>query len=200
MYVISINNLTKKYHRKVVFSNFSLTIKAGDAVFLVGNNGSGKTTFLKCLLNLIKYQGEIDDQRVSYSYCPEKLVLPDYLTLRDFLVLMGKVKKVAVDEKTLWAKLAYYLHRFKLEEHLDKYLIKLSQGTRQKVLIILTLIVDAEVYLFDEPLNGLDQNSRLVFYEELKRLHQNNKTIIISTHHLASFRFPEKVIVNFNRL
>lgn len=198
MSVINISHLSKKYRHQMVIKDLSLVFNQGELIFLIGRNGSGKTTFIKCLLNLINYQGKIENHHLTFSYCPEKLILPDYLTLIDFLTLMGKVK--GINEETLTLKINYYVSQFHLAEHLDKYLIKLSQGTKQKLLLILTLMVESDVYIFDEPLNGLDQSSRLFFYEELRRLQGISKTIIISTHNLSSFRFPEKVIVDFNSL
>ena len=165
---------------------------------MVGNNGSGKSTFIKCLLKLIKYEGNVEDQNISYSYCPEKLIFPDYLTIGDFLSLFGKVKNI--DKESLSVKLDYYYNKFNLREHLDKYLIKLSKGTKQKLLIILTLMVDADVYIFDEPLNGLDRTTRRTFYEELRKLHQASKIVIISTHHLSSYRFKNRKVIDFNNL
>ena len=84
MSVINITNLSKKYRNLVVFNDLTITFIPGDMIFLVGNNGSGKSTFIKCLLKLIKYEGNVEDQNISYSYCPEKLIFPDYLTIGDF--------------------------------------------------------------------------------------------------------------------
>lgn len=198
MSVINITNLSKKYRNLVVFNDLTITFVSGDMIFLVGNNGSGKSTFIKCLLKLIKYEGNVEDQNISYSYCPEKLIFPDYLTIGDFLSLFGKVKNI--DKESLSVKLDYYYNKFNLREHLDKYLIKLSKGTKQKLLIILTLMVDADVYIFDEPLNGLDRTTRRTFYEELRKLHQTSKIVIISTHHLSSYRFKNRKVIDFNNL
>ena len=61
-------------------------------------------------------------------------------------------------------------------------------------------MVDADVYIFDEPLNGLDRTTRRTFYEELRKLHQTSKIVIISTHHLSSYRFKNRKVIDFNNL
>jgi ABC-2 type transport system ATP-binding protein len=75
----------------------------------------------------------------------------------------------------------YYCTKFKLDKR--KTLTKLSKGMHQKVLIIQSLIHDAKLYIFDEPLNGLDDYSQNIFFEIINNIKRNNKTLLITTHY-----------------
>ena len=85
MLEVTINNLTKHYGKNEVLNNVNMTFDSNSYNFLVGENGSGKSTLIKCILDEINYQGEIDKKGYKITYAPEKIVLPDYVTLHNFL-------------------------------------------------------------------------------------------------------------------
>jgi ABC-type multidrug transport system ATPase subunit len=197
MYAIRIEGLTKSYRAVKVLDNLNVEVNTGELVLLTGKNGSGKSTFIKCLLNLVKKDGEITCGLMRFAYCPEKVILPDYISVYDFLYLLGRVRRI--NEDVLNARLGHYLKLFRLMNHQDKSVLSLSQGTRQKLLLIQTLMAEADVYIFDEPLNGLDSESRRIFVSEVKRLLKYQKTVIIATHHPGTYRMPEKRVICFDK-
>lgn len=188
--------LSKSYRDIRVLDNLDLTINAGEMVLLTGKNGSGKSTFIKCLLNLVRKDGEIISKDLTFSYCPEKVILPDYVTVYDFLYLLGRVRRIKGD--ILNERLGHFLKLFRLMIHQDKLVISLSQGTRQKLLIVQALMAEAEVYIFDEPLNGLDSESRRTFISQVRRLLRDQKTVIIATHHPGTYRMADKKVICFD--
>lgn len=190
---VNIKNLTKKYGKKTIISKLTISLDSENYIFIQGSNGSGKSTLAKCLCNLLPYQGTIDKGPHQISYCPEKVILPDYLSVYEFLSLMGMVKNIPLF--TVAKRLNYYLKLFAIEQYQDRLLRQLSLGTRQKVLIINALIDEQDIYIFDEPLNGLDANSAPLFIGEIKRLKESGKMIIISTHHPAIYQFDEAFII-----
>lgn len=181
--LIQVNNLTKKYHHHTIFKNVNLKLESSNIYIVDGQNGVGKSTFLKCLCGLIKYTGEIKINK-SISYVPEKVILPAYIKTIDFLTIMLKVKTNVTFSKI---KIIDYLNKFKIEQYKDKYIYTLSLGTKQKLLIIMALIEDKDIYLFDEPLNGLDYKSIQIFKEEIVRLRKQGKLIIIVSHDKSIF-------------
>ena len=195
MLEVTINNLTKHYGKNEVLNNVNMTFDSNSYNFLVGENGSGKSTLIKCILDEINYQGEIDKKGYKIAYAPEKIVLPDYVTLHNFLVLLGlnKIKKI----KEVNELIDYYLQIFNIEKYKNKLICELSKGTRQKIILIQTLMDSSDVYIFDEPLSGLDIESRKNFMEELKKLKRKSKIIIISTHYLNQYKFKYKKVFNF---
>ena len=117
---IKIDKLTKKYGKKIVYQNLNLTINNEKINFLVSPNGTGKSTLIKCILNLITYNGSITSNLLLYAYCPEKVQLPEFLKVKDFLNLFDvnfdKVKEL--------------LKKFKINEQL--LFRNLSKGMNQK--------------------------------------------------------------------
>jgi ABC-2 type transport system ATP-binding protein len=196
MSAIKTIRLSKSYRHIRVLDNLNVTINAGEMGLLTGKNGSGKSTFIKCLLNLVRKDGEIIAEDLTFSYCPEKVILPDYVTVYDFLYLLGRVRRIKED--ILNERLGHFLKLFKLMIHQDKMVISLSQGTRQKLLIVQTLMAEAEVYIFDEPLNGLDAESRRTFIFQVKGLLRDKKTVIIATHHPGTYRMADKKVICFD--
>lgn len=179
---INIINLTKKYNNFLVFNNLNLNFKNDFINFLVSENGSGKSTLIKCILKLTKFKGEITTNCKTMSYCPDKINLPDFITIEYFLSLFN------IDQN----KATVLLSQFKLKKEL--HVNELSKGMHQKLLIIQCLCKDADVYLFDEPLNGLDKNSENIFLKEITELFHKNKLIIISSHQIEHyFNMPLKI-------
>ncbi len=190
-----INNLTKKYGKNEVFKNINLTFDSKYYNFLVGENGSGKSTLIKCILNEVNYIGNIDRKDYIFSYAPEKILLPDYITLRNFLslLLLSKIKKIQNVNEIV----EYYLTLFNISKYKNTLINELSKGTRQKIILIQTLMATGDVYIFDEPLSGLDEESRNKFMDELRKLKRKSKIIIISTHHLNQYNFKSKKVYQF---
>ena len=78
--------------------------------------------------------------------------------------------------------------------------MKLSKGNRQKVNLIQALLGESDIYIFDEPLSGLDDITKDVFIDEVKRLRKNSKLIVISTHYLKDYRFRIRNIIQMGKL
>lgn len=124
---ILIIDLTKKYKEKTIIKNKSLTIDGDNYNFLIGPNGTGKTTFIKCLLGEIKYEGKIEKNNLTIAYAPENLVMPDYVTMYDFLKLLY-LNKVQSNE-CIDSKIIYYLELFSIKDYKDMLICKLSKGS-----------------------------------------------------------------------
>lgn len=181
-------NLTKKYRNNVVLKNLNLNFSNDKINFLVSANGSGKSTLIKCILNLTKYKGKIITNCKVKSYCPEKINLPDFITIKYFLSLFN------IDHQ----KANILLNKFNLKS--DLKVSQLSKGMHQKILIIQCLCKEADAYLFDEPLNGLDLNSKLILIDEINKLYKRKKLIIISSHHIEHYKHLEINICNLSKV
>ena len=149
---ILIIDLTKKYKEKTIIKNKSLTIDGDNYNFLIGPNGTGKTTFIKCLLGEIKYEGKIEKNNLTIAYAPENLVMPDYVTMYDFLKLLY-LNKVQSNE-CIDSKIIYYLELFSIKDYKDMLICKLSKGTKQKIVLIQALFCAVTVAAEDIHLDG----------------------------------------------
>lgn len=186
-------DISKNYGNNVVLKSFNYKFTNQAINFIIGTNGVGKSTLISCILEFIKYQGIINHNLGKIVYQPEKVILPDYMKVKSYLYLIGKIHREDVSEK-----INRLIKLFGLEEALSNDLIALSKGMRQKVLLIQTLMISSDAYIFDEPLNGLDPVSQNIFVEEIKRLHQEQKLIIIITHFIEQYHLEPNNIIDLN--
>lgn len=195
---IKINELTKIYDfgfkKNIVFEKINLIFNSDKIHFLIGPNGSGKSTLIKCILNLIDYKGEILISSNKIAYSPEKLIMPDYLTVNQFLKTLLIAKHQ--NEENIQEKISLYLNYFGIKKYENTNLVKLSKGTKQKINLLQAILEQADIYIFDEPLSGLDKESKKTFKQIICDLKKQDKLIIISTHHLEDYRFRNKNIID----
>ena len=193
MKYIKCSNVSKEYKNNIVLNNFNYTFTNEFINFLQGANGTGKTTLILCILDFLKYKGIIERNFKKIVFQPEKVVLPDYLTVEKYFKILLKY----------YHQNSYNMERlieiFDMKPNINKDIINLSKGMRQKVLIIQTLMIDSDCYIFDEPLSGLDPVSQNIFMNEISKLFDNKKLIIIITHFPKQYNFNNKLIIDFNK-
>ena len=190
--MIDIQHLEKYYDKKHAVKGISLTIQPGEIVGSVGPNGAGKSTTVKILTGLIaasegnafingfSIKEHPVEVKKSIGYVPETGALYESLTAWEYLELIADLHYI---ERPVFEKRAgEFLELFGLSEEKNKRLSGFSKGMRQKVLIAAALLHDPPVLLFDEPLNGVDANTALVFKQLLRRLSQRGKTILFCSH------------------
>ncbi len=187
--MISFNNVEKFFKKDKVLDNISFEINNGDFVIIEGQNGSGKTTIINLMLKLIDLdkndRGDIYNDFENISYYPERFNLPSLIKSHDFLYTY--FNNIATKDE-----IDFYIDRYKLE---NKYICNLSKGNTLKIGIIKTLLEQSELYIFDEPLNGLDEESKRLLAEDLMALKKLSKTIIVVTHDKSVFmEYKSKLI------
>ena len=188
--ILEIQNLTKYYGETLGVQNLNLSLNSGEIFGFIGPNGAGKSTTIRCIMNLInKTEGKvlIDGKeftkndigiKAKIGYLPSEINLYDDFTVKEMLDFHEKYYK-----KDLHQKRVDLVSRFKLDE--NKKIEDLSLGNLKKLGIILTFMIDAEIYILDEPISGLDPIMQNVFYSLLKEEKEKGKTIFYSTHVLS---------------
>ena len=173
------NELLKADFTKIISKHQKLNIKdfyatRGEIISITGDNGVGKTTFLKTLLGLSSYnKGNIHYlSNIKISSALDLKQLYEYLTGRQAL----KMQQILDNANS--SKINNYIHIFQMDEYIDKKISTYSLGMKRRLLILNTLIVDADIYLLDEPTNGLSQNFLEILGELLNDIKNRNKTII----------------------
>ena len=193
-------NLSRKQQRiertnarqKVAVDNLSFTAYRGEIFGLLGPNGAGKTTTLRMLSTLIRpdsgdatvdgYSIVSDPAKVrsKIAFLTSELKLEDFFTpnyLFDFFSqLHGVDSAVAAERK------AQLFSRFGIDKFAEVKVANLSTGMKQKVSIVISLVHDPDIIIFDEPTNGLDVLTARVVTDFLRELRSKGKTIILSTH------------------
>lgn len=188
---IAINNLTKAYGKDKGIFDLNLVLESGEVNLIIGKNGSGKTTLLKCIMKLVKYTGKIDKRRLKMGYAPENFIMPEYFTVEEFLVNIGRIKGVA--KPYLINETYDYFDIFNMEKYRHKLIKTLSNGTKQKLNLIQALIHEPKIIILDEPLVSLDEESQKHLLKILNHL-AKSRLVIISTHN------PDKFKTRFKRI
>ncbi len=193
--MIQVNNLVKSYNGKVVLDIPELTIPKGECFGLVGNNGAGKTTFFRLVLDLIiadngwvKSKGmDVRESEEWKSYTGSFLdegFLIGFLTPAEYFEFLGKLSKKTKPE--VYMELERYnglLNGEAVDE--KKYIRKLSRGNQKKVGIVAALFTRPEILILDEPFANLDPTSVSRLIRTLNGLKKEwNPTMLISSHNL----------------
>lgn len=183
---IVIRNFKKKYHNCDI--KIDHLILDNKVTLFIGHNGSGKSTLLKAMANLISFRGDISPN-LSYSYMPENPCFPKDTTVNNFLSKLYQLNKNDYDYKGL-------LTNFSLEEKLHEKISTLSKGMQSKLNLIQCLMQSSDIYLLDEPLSGLDEESVKILVEYIVK---SEKRYIVSSHIENPFRTLSYGVVYFDQ-
>lgn len=180
-------NLYKSYGQIKALDNVNFTIEKGRIVGLLGTNGSGKTTLIKIINELlVPSSGEIlingnkpgIESKKIISYLPERTYLPDDKKVKEIINYFEDFYKDFNKERAL-----------KLLKELDidkeSKLKQLSKGTREKVQLVLVMSRDADLYVLDEPIGGVDPVARDKILDLILKNFKEGASILISTHLIA---------------
>jgi len=193
--MIEVKDLTKDYSGTVVLDINELFIKEGESFGLVGNNGAGKTTFFRLILDLIRANsGQVLSKQVDVkstndwkyytgSYLDQRFLI-DFLTPEEYFDFLGGVHGLSKEDLD---KFYTDFEEFFNDEILDKkkYVRDLSQGNKQKVGIAAALMAKPEILVLDEPFNGLDPSTQIRLINLLNDLKKEKRvTMLISSHDL----------------
>jgi ABC-2 type transport system ATP-binding protein len=188
--IIEISGVTKSYDGFVAVDNLSLAVPEGSIYGFIGPNGSGKTTTIRMIMNILYpdsgsirvFGEEQSGGNISgIGYLPEERGLYRKMQLRELIQFHGELKKVADPGK----EADYWLNRFDLTPWAKKKVETLSKGMSQKVQFIITIIDKPAVVILDEPFSGLDPVNAEVIREVILDLRKSGSTVIFSTHDMS---------------
>lgn len=185
--MVSVKNLTKKYGEFRAVDDLSFEVRRGEAVALWGPNGAGKTTAIRCLLGLVRCQGDIvvagkdlrkegKAVRLSLGYVPQELALYDDLSATDSLAFYASLKGVPS------VNVAKVLEEVGMVAHSGKRVSELSGGMKQRLALAAALLADPPLLVLDEMTSNLDAEARATFRKLLERQKSNGKTILFTSH------------------
>lgn len=189
MLALSVKDLSKCYSKHKVLDNVSLEIQPGELVALVGPNGSGKTTFLNAIANVINMDsGTVEilgkpNTDVSiyhkYSYMIDNTVLYGYLTGLDHLKFVCETRKLKKES------IRNAVETVGIQAFITKKVKEYSLGMKQQLLFAMAIINEPEFLVLDEPFNGLDPTTIIKVRKILMELREKGTTVFLSSHNLA---------------
>ena len=191
MNAIEIKNLTVAYGENIALENFNLDVEVGSLVALVGPNGAGKSTLIKTILKFLKQiTGKIKINGKNLAYVPQRNSVDwDFpTTLFDVVEMgcygrVGLFKRVNKKEKQ---KVFKAIEQVGMLDFKDRQISELSGGQQQRAFIARALVQEADIYLMDEPFQGVDSTTEKSIVDILKKLKSEGKTLIVVHHDLQT--------------
>jgi len=188
--MLELENITKSYSNHIAVDNLSLAVPKGSIYGFIGPNGSGKTTTIRMIMNILYPDSGIirifgKEHTGSHldriGYLPEERGLYRKMKVKELVSFYGELKRVEkpAKETDLW------LEKFDLTKWAGKKVETLSKGMSQKVQFIITVINKPEIIILDEPFSGLDPVNSEIIKEIILDLRNNGSTILFSTHDMA---------------
>jgi ABC-2 type transport system ATP-binding protein len=190
--VLEAVHLTKRYASLPAVQDLSFSMRPGQVLGCLGPNGSGKSTTVKMLTGLLQptrgvvqfdghnIQDNLEAYRKHLGYVPEEPNLYPYLTGWEYLELIGSLRGMA--QPNLEAKIHSLLELFSLHPQRHASIGSYSKGMRQRILLIAAIMDDPDIFIFDEPLSGLDVTSALIFKNLVQALGQQGKLVFYCSH------------------
>ncbi len=187
MNVIELQGITKRFDSLTAVDNLSLNVPEKSVYGFIGPNGSGKTTTIRMIMNILYpdsgklflFGREHSGARVdNVGYLPEERGLYKKMKVSDLLRFHGELK----NGKNLKNEIAYWLKKLDLTDYANKKVETLSKGMSQKLQFIVTIIDRPALIILDEPFSGLDPVNAEILRSSILELQQEGATVIFSTH------------------
>jgi len=200
---IEAKNVNFGYGEKQILKDFSLKIGSGEIIGIIGQSGSGKSTFLKLITGVVNksHKGSIEifgknkkTNKTKIGYVPQEVSFISELTISENIEVFGKLQGMTKSQSLKSAK--PILDLMHLTDYIKSNPENLSGGQKVRVNILLSILHNPEIIILDEPFVGLDYYNRKLlwfFFEELKK---QGKTLIMTTHMLSEIeKYANKIYV-----
>ena len=207
-FAIEIKNLSFSYENENILENLSMQVEKGKFALIIGENGAGKTTLIRLILNQLKdYRGEIKilSDSIEKSNHYKDLAYISQSSVQSYKLFPTNVKEVIQNHIKFLNKsydIDKLLKDFDLLDVKYHALCDLSGGQIQRLALILAFIKDAKLLILDEPTAAIDMKFSRDFYERLKNLTNNGKTILMISHDykLASIFSDEVFHLSYKKI
>lgn len=199
--LLEVRDLRKRFGRVRAVDGVSFSLPAGQALALAGSNGAGKTTIIKCLLGLYRFQGDMSLggldirrfgklARLRVGYVSQEQAFDEDVSAQAVTAFFARIRGVAL------RRVGEVLSVVGLKEHATKRVGALSGGMKQRLALAVALLSDPPLLVLDEPTSNLDAAARRAFLELLAELKRAGKTILFTTHRTGEIAaLADRVIV-----
>jgi ABC-2 type transport system ATP-binding protein len=204
--VLEIRNLVRYYGDLLAVDDLTLQVRKGEVFGFLGPNGAGKTTSIRMMCGLLRpTSGEVlingerissagsRSQRPRVGICPQEIILWNKLTCYEQLVFMGRMYDIP--GKTARDRADLLLDQIGLREKRNKLASTLSGGMKRRLNVIMAIIHEPEIVVFDEPEAGLDPQSRVMVRDFIQQT-SAERTVIFTTHNMdEAERISDRVAI-----
>jgi manganese/zinc/iron transport system ATP- binding protein len=211
---IQVTDLTVAYDDKPVLWDIDLDLPEGSLMALVGPNGAGKTTLIKAILGLIKptagqvlvYNKNYKEQRHLVGYVPQRGSVDwDFpISVLDVVMMgtYGKLGWIRRPTQKQRKKAEIALAKVGMQAYANRQISQLSGGQQQRVFLARALVQETQIYLMDEPFQGVDAVTEKAIIVLLRELRENNKTVLVVHHDLQTVPeyFDSVTLLNVRRI
>jgi ABC-type multidrug transport system ATPase subunit len=184
--MIVARDLTLVLEERTILDRVSFEVGRGESVALVGANGSGKTSILRCVLGFVPFTGRVVIEghdvvrepimaRSLVGYVPQKAGFGD-VRARDVLAFVAKLRRIQPE------RIAVMLKLVGLADHAGDRVRTFSGGMQQRLALAVALLPDPPALLFDEPTANLDREGQMLFYDLVARLRHEGHTLLLASH------------------
>jgi ABC-2 type transport system ATP-binding protein len=194
--IIVIENLSKTFPGAIEPSikNLSFSIKRNEIFGLLGTNGAGKTTTISILCGILQPSSgtilldgaplKIDSVKIKnmLGVVPQDIALYPLLSARENLTFFGKM--YGLKGSDLDGRIEYWLDKFNMTKHADRYISKYSGGMKRRINLIAGIMHEPKILFLDEPTVGVDVQSRNEIISQLREVNKKGTTIIYTSHHM----------------
>lgn len=190
---LSVRGVTKRYAQHTALDNVSLEVSRGKVFGLLGPNGAGKTTLIRILNRItapdageVVFNGHAlcPADLASIGYLPEERGLYKKMKVGEQAVYLARLKGLSREEAT--RRLKAWFEKLDITPWWNRRLEELSKGMAQKVQFVITVLHEPDLLIFDEPFSGFDPVNAELLKREILELRDQGRTVIFSTHNMAS--------------
>ena len=192
MSAVEITNLVKSFGELIAVNHLTLDVREGEIYALLGPNGAGKTTTIKMLMGLLdpdsgnanvfgvsSQQNPVEVKNLV-GYVPEEQQLYDSLTPRELFDFIASIRKLP--EEKITKRMKEFVKALDFEQYYDNMIVTLSQGNKQKTMLIAALLHRPKLLILDEPFSSLDVRSAKIMKDIVKIHAENGGSVLLSTH------------------
>lgn len=193
-YILKVDHLNKKYGDKIVLKDLSFNVKKGEIFGLIGSNGTGKSTTIKCLTNIVNYDsGDIIingfsldkspiDAKKSFGLIMEEPCVYEDMSGKEFVSFTASI--YGVNKETFETRYEELVSKFDMKNDMNKLIKFYSHGMKQKVAMIASLIHEPKLWILDEPLTGLDIITVKELIDYMKDYREKGNSIFLTSHNI----------------
>lgn len=201
--VIQVSDLEQGYGKTVVLEDINLTVNSGEILALIGPSGAGKTTLVSTIMGMLKpMKGQVTvldtpmpnrQLLAKIGFMAQIDALYESLTANENLMFFGSMQ--GISRKALKEKIPYAANIVNLVPDLKKYVKDYSGGMKRRLSLAIALVSDPEILILDEPTVGIDPELRQQIWNELHKLANAGRTILLTTHVMEDAKEADDVMM-----